>query len=166
MANLVQIEKYLRYKKLPYKVIDLGTEIFTVKGVVEAGVDEEEIVKTLVVKLQNTQRSQHKMQFVALAVRGKDRVDFKKVRKLFGLSTSLGVNCELAKADEVKKVVGVPIGAVCPILLKIPIYIDRKVMDLNTVNLGSGDLKKGLEMKLADLLEAIGKYQVEGFALA
>lgn len=161
MANLKQIEKYLVSKKLPHKVVDLGGDVFTVKGVVEAGIDKDEVVKTLIIRT-----NQH---FVALAVRGKDRVDFKKVRRLFGPSTSLPsinlrtsrVNCELAKADEVLKVCKVPIGAVCPILLDIPVYFDDKVMSLSRINMGSGDLKCGLEMELGDLLKAVGKYYVE-----
>ena len=153
MANLVQIRKYLVAKKLPHKVIDLGDEVFTVRGVVETGVDEDEIVKTLIVRGNKG--------FVALAVRGKDRVDFKKVRKCFGPSTSLRVNCELAKPAEVLRVCGVPIGAVCPILLNIPVVFDRRVVDLVHVNLGSGDLTKGLEMELADLFKAVSDYEIE-----
>ena len=152
MANLVQIEKFLKQKKLPYKVIDLGDEIFTVAGVVESGVDEEEVVKTLIVRGNS--------EFVALALRGKDRVDFKKVRELSGNKA------ELAKADEVRKIVGVPVGAVCPILLEMPIYIDQKVLCLKRINLGSGDLTRGLEMELSDLIKAIGKYQAEEFSIA
>ena len=170
MANLLQIEKYLKQKRLPYKIIDLGREVFTVKGVVETGISEDEIVKTLIIRTpqfltsrlrvlsEHGSRSDKTGQandgFKALAVRGKDRVDFKKVRKIFGSKS------ELAKPKEVEKVSKVPVGAVCPILLGIPLIFDRKVMDLKHVNMGSGDLTKGLEMDLKDLLEAIDKYQV------
>jgi len=147
MANLKQIEEYLRAKKLSYEVIDLGGEVFTVKGVKEAGVLEDEIVKTLIIRSGDG--------FKALAVRGKDRVDFKKIRKLFGSKSGL------ARADEVEKVVKVPVGAVCPILLDIPLIFDRRIMDLKRVHMGSGDLTKGLEMDFADLLKAVGEYQIE-----
>ena len=188
MANLAQIEKFLKQKKLPYKVVDLGVEVFTVEGVAEAGVDEDEIVKTLIIRFQNIQRSPQKVQFVALAVRGNDRVDFKKVRKLFGLSTlqqvqgrleynrkatplpsiilrASRVKCELAKPEEVEKIAKVPIGAVCPILLDIPLTFDKKVMKLKHVNMGSGDLRMGLEMDLRDLLKAVVEYQVEDLVI-
>ena len=155
MANLFQIEKYLRKKKIPYKVVDLGGEVFTVDDVKKTGVEEDEIVKTLIVRVERL----NKTQFVALAVRGRDRVDFKKVRRLFGNKG------ELARSEEVQKIIGVPIGAVCPILLEIPLYFDRKVMSLKHVNMGSGDLTKGLEMDLADLLEVVGKYKVEDLVL-
>lgn len=158
MANLVQIEKYLKQKKLPYKVINLGAEIFTVAGVVESGVDEKEVVKTLIIRYQPNSSPGLEKGYLALALRGNDRVDFRKVRKLFSNKV------ELAKEDEVDKVAKVPIGAVCPILLDIPVYIDKKVLDLKHINMGSGDLTKGLEMELADLLEAIGSYRIEKFS--
>ena len=157
MANLQQIEKYLKEKKIPYNIIDLGGEVYTVGDVVKSGVEEGEIVKTLVIRANDD--------FVALTVRGKDRVDFKKVRRLFGPSTSLRVNCELARPEEVLKICGVPVGAVCPILIEVPLFFDQRVMDLKHVNMGSGDLTKGLEMELSDLLSAVGKYQIEDLVL-
>lgn len=147
MANLIQIEKYLQQQKLPYDLIDLEQEAFTVADVVDAGIKRDEVVKTLIVRVSGES-------FIALALRGNDRVDFKKVRKI------LGSKAELAKPEEVLKVVGVPIGAVCPILLDIPLYIDEKVTNLKNVHMGSGDLKRGLEVKLSDLLKAVGEYQL------
>lgn len=163
--------------KLPYLVIDLGKEVFTVSGVVESGVNENEIIKTLIVHsptFTKFGRSSQNVPFTALVVRGSDRLDFKKVRKLFGSKA------ELAKPDEVLKICGVPVGAVCPTLLEIPVYFDKKVFqtflrsspakrgaglekvtDLCHVNMGSGDLTKSLEMKFPDLLKAVGKYSVE-----
>ena len=183
MANLVSIENYLKKLGLRYKVIDLGKDlpagkagVFTVAGVQKSGVNEGEIVKTLIVRAPNISyfssssaflhskgeyTGQANDNFVALVVRGKDRVDFKKVRKLFGPSTSLRAKCELAKAEEVKRVAKVPVGAVCPILLDVPIYVDENVLKLEHVHMGSGDLTKGLEMDLKDLLKAVGDYQVE-----
>lgn len=170
MANLDKIEKHLNDKKVPYQVIELGSEVFTVKGVKEAGIAGKEIVKTLIVRTPQylTSRSQVLSEhgsrgdeagqandnFVALAVRGEDRVDFKKVRKLFGNKS------ELAKPEEVERVIGVPVGAVCPVAIEIPLYFDQKVMDLKHVNMGSGDLTKGLEMEFSDLLRAVGEYKI------
>lgn len=189
MANLRRIEEYLNAWNLAYKTVELGANTYTVEGVKRAGINEGEIVKTLIVRISGkgdkitrsprlakvlTAGRQKNVSFVGLVVRGKDRVDFKKVKRLFGPSThsihsgraSLRVNCELAKADEVLRVTGVPVGAVCPILLNIPIYIDRGVFELDHVHMGSGDLTRGLAMDLNGLLEAIGDYQLEEFALA
>lgn len=154
MANLVQIEKHLRDLQLGYKLVDLKAEAFTVGDVVKSGINSDEVVKTLIVRTGTIPSS-----FVALALRGNDRVDFKKVRSKFGGKS------ELAKPDEVLKVVGVPIGAVCPVLVGIPLFIDKNVMNLTNVHMGSGDLKRGLEMKLEDLLKAVGDYQLDEFSV-
>ncbi|MBI3342019.1 YbaK/EbsC family protein [Candidatus Curtissbacteria bacterium] len=147
MANLVEIEKLLKERGFKYRVIDLGGEIFSVEDVVAAGVERKEVVKTLLVRTNDG--------FVALCLRGDDRVDFKKVRAMFGNRS------EMAKPDEVLKIVGVPIGAVCPILVGAPVCLDEQVMKIEKVNMGSGNLEKGLEMKLADLLTVIGNYEVK-----
>ena len=178
MANLEQIQNYLQLQKLSFKIVVIGREAFTVEDVVRAGIDEDEIVKTLIIRINgipSTQfvRSGHSTlrnessgsdskrstRFVALALCGNDRVDFKKVRRLFGSKS------ELAKPEEVLRVVGVPIGAVCPVLVGIPLYFDRKVMDLRNAHMGSGDLKHGLEMELLDLLKACGDYEVSDLAI-
>lgn len=152
MANLVQIQKYLQLQKLPFKVIDLDKEAFTVVDVVKSGVSRDEVVKTLVVRVGSSS-------FVALALRGNDRVDFKKIRAKFGGKS------ELAAPEEVLKVVGVPIGAVCPILIGMPLYVDRNVMNLENVHMGSGDLMHGLEMKLEDLLKSVGDCELLDFTV-
>ena len=171
MANLSQIRQYLQKNKIKHKVSDLGGEVYKVEDVIKVGVNPDEILKTLIVRSNVKEGLEFKDKYFAFVLRGKDRVDFKKVRRLLGdPSTSLRpsalslrleeVNCELARADEVKKVAGVPVGAVCPILLDIPIYIDKSAIDLKHINMGSGDLTKELEMDFADLLLAIGKYEV------
>lgn len=154
MANLGQIEKHLKKLGINYKIIDLGAEIFRVEDVVKAGVKPDEVVKTLLIRSVVKRVLEFKTEFNALAVRGGDRLDFKKVRRIFGPKT------DLAKPEEVKEVVGVPVGAVCPIEIGVPVYFDEKALKLKNVNLGSGDLTKGLDMTLADLLTAVGKFKV------
>lgn len=151
MANLEQIDKYLRKRKLPFKIVDLEQEAFTVRDVVGAGVNLDDVVKTLIIRTNDS--------FVGLALKGSDRVNFKKIRAKFGSKS------ELARSEEVLKVVGVPVGAVCPVLVGVPLYIDEKVMSLKNVHMGSGDLKHGLEMRLSHLLIAVGNYQLENFSI-
>ena len=154
MANLFQIRQYLQKNKINHKISDLGGEVYKAEDVIKVGVNPDQILKTLIVRSTVREGLEFKDKYFALVLRGKDRVDFKKVRRLFGGKS------ELAKAEEVKKVAGVPVGAVCPILLDIPIYIDKNAMDLKHANMGSGDLTKELEMDFSDLLGAIEKYKV------
>ncbi|OGD87252.1 hypothetical protein A2870_02375 [Candidatus Curtissbacteria bacterium RIFCSPHIGHO2_01_FULL_41_11] len=174
MANLGAIERRLKEFGIEYSIIDLGGEIYRVEDVVKAGVNPAEVVKTLLVRSIVKRGLEFKTEFNALAIRGGDRLDFKKVRRIFGPKT------DLAKVDEVKEVVGVPVGAVCPIAinepvyfdeaktaeenqtatrLRVGVYFDHAVMKLRNVNLGSGDLTCGLDMTLADLLKAVGEFQ-------
>ena len=160
MANLAKIEKYLKDRKINHRISDLGGEIFKVEDVIKAGINPDQILKTLIISSTIKEGLEFKDKYFALVLRGKDRIDFKKVRRLFGGKS------ELAKADEVQKVAGVPVGAVCPILLDIPIYIDRGALSLKHVNMGSGDLTRELEMDFSDLLDAIREYKVIELASA
>lgn len=154
MANFIQIEKYLMKQKIPYEIIDLGGEVFRVEDVVKVGIKAEEIVKTLIVRCEKDSIRGMQTKYVALALRGGDRLDFKKVRRFFGGKATL------ASADEVLEIAGVPVGAVCPIGVRVPVFFDEKAMKLETVNMGSGDLTKGLDMKFADLLKVVGEYKI------
>lgn len=138
MAKLNKIKQLLAIKELDYEILD------------DDGSGGENGVKTLIVRVTGG--------FIALCLRLEDRVDFRKVSKNFGNKS------ELASADEVLKVTGVPVGAVCPILLEIPIYLDRSVLELEGVEMGSGALGKSLRMELKDLLVII-KYEVKDLAL-
>ncbi|MBI4037860.1 YbaK/EbsC family protein [Candidatus Curtissbacteria bacterium] len=154
MASLVQIEKFLLSKNIPYKIIDLGGEVFRVDEVVRVGINPDEILKTLVVRFEKDTIKGMQKKYAALALRGKDRLDFKKVRRVFGGKATL------ASADEVLEIAGVPIGAVCPIGIGVPVYFDEKAMKLELVNMGSGDLTKGLDMTFKDLLKVIADYKI------
>ena len=154
MANLSKIEQYLKDRKIKHKISDLGGEVYKVEDVIKAGVNPDQILKTLIIRSTVKEGLELKDKYFALVLRGKDRIDFKKVRRLFEGKS------DLAKPEEVKKVAGVPVGAVCPILLDIPIYIDKNAMRLEHVNMGSGDLTCELEMNFSDLLGAIGKYEI------
>lgn len=158
MANLVRIEKHLKAKHISYKIIDLGGEAFRVEDVVKVGVVREAILKTLLIRCQKDTIKGMETKFVAIGLRGADNLDFKRVRKLFG------GKAELATPEEVLKIVGVPIGAVCPIEIGVPVYFDRKAIQLTHVNMGSGDLTKGLDMTFEDLLKVVGEYKVEQLA--
>lgn len=59
---------------------------------------------------------------------------------------------KIASPEIVKEASGVEPGAVCPFLLSVPLFIDTEVVDLKTVNCGSGDHLYGIEFKLKDLI--------------
>ena len=65
----------------------------------------------------------------------------------------------IASFVEVKEAVGVEPGAVCPILLDIGLFVDRKVMELERINFGSGNHMYGMEIRAGDL-ERVAKFRV------
>ncbi|MCR4325113.1 MAG: YbaK/EbsC family protein [Candidatus Curtissbacteria bacterium] len=154
MAVFGKIEKFLKKEGIDFKIIDFGQEVLRVEDVIKFGINPKETVKTLIIKAEKKVGFEFKTVFIALAIRGQDRLNFKKVKRLFG------TKAELAKPEEVLKVVKVPVGAVCPVLVGIPLYFDRKALKLKRVNLGSGDLTKGLNIDMKDLLKAVGDYEI------
>lgn len=144
MARFIDIEKYLEEKGIEYKVIDLPEIAVSVADVVRLSggrIKEEEIIKTLIIKtIKGT--------FLGCILRGQDKL-------------KRDIMDRLATKDEVLQITGVEIGAVCPILLDIPILIDKKATKLQKVNMGSGDHLKGLEMNFRDLLKLLTNYKIE-----
>lgn len=150
MAKFEVIESFLKQNNVEFKVIDLSGKAVSVEDVMRSSngsVKREEIIKTLIVKTTGGD-------FIACVLKGGDRLDF----------DSVGVE-RLATKEEVEKVTGVEIGAVCPILIGIPVVIDKKVTGLSKVNMGSGDHLKGLEMNLPDLLKVLPEATIESISI-
>ncbi|MDD5152917.1 MAG: YbaK/EbsC family protein [Candidatus Pacebacteria bacterium] len=114
----------------------------------DGAVNVDEIAKTVIIK----ERKSDKM--YAVLLRGKDKIDLAKIKKLIG-----GQDVTLANSEEVKKASGVEPGAVCPFLVSVPLFVDKKVAEMKKINTGSGDHLYGLEFQTEDLNKVI-QYQV------
>jgi prolyl-tRNA editing enzyme YbaK/EbsC (Cys-tRNA(Pro) deacylase) len=135
----LKIEDILEAKKIPYRIIELETRAISVQDVIEyrkEDINPDEICKTILVK--------RKDQFYALFLRGTDKVDFKKLKAVIGKAS-------IASREEVLAVSGVEPGAVCPLLVDVPVLVDRRVLELKMVNFGSGDHLYGVEILSSDL---------------
>lgn len=154
MAKFSEIEKLLKEKGVGFKVIIFPTVAVSVEDVMRLAGDQikrEEITKALIVKLKCGD-------FVACLLKGDDRLDKNVlINDRHHQDQSI---LRLASKEEVLEVAEVEIGAVCPILLNIPIIFDEKVMSLKRINLGSGDLLKGLELNFEDLISLLPNYIV------
>lgn len=147
MAKFPEIKKYLESKGIQFKVINLPRVAVSVDDVIRLSggqIKEEEIIKTLIVKTKSDE-------FAGCVLRGRERIKD-------------GFITRLATREEVFKIAGVDFGAVCPILLGIPIIINSKVTHLKRVNMGSGDHLKGLELRLKDLLKLLPNYTIKEIA--
>lgn len=139
----------LKKKNICFRIINLKAKALTVEDVIkysQGDVKPDEICKTIIVKGEEDN-------FHALFLLGSNRIDFGKVKTLLG-------KVRIASQEEVKSASGVEPGAVCPLLLSIPIIIDRKVFSKEKINFGSGDHLYGIEMKTEDL-DRIIKFDVE-----
>ncbi len=135
----LKIEDILEEKKIPFRIIELEARAIKVEDVIEYSkedINPDEICKTILVK--------HRDQYYALFLRGADKVDFKKLKAVIGKAS-------IASRIEVLEVAGVEPGAVCPLLLDVPVLVDRRVLELEKVNFGSGNHLYGVEMAVDDL---------------
>jgi len=145
---VVTVEDILEGAGVEYRVIELTDRAVSVEDVVrfsKEDINPGEICKTIIVK--------SKAGFTALFLRGSDRVSFKKLRGVTG-------KARIASSEDVMEITGVMPGAVCPLLVPVPVIVDWKLLALDRVNFGSGDHLYGVEMKSADL------YRVMDFTVA
>ena len=145
---VVKVEDILEGAGVEYRVMELTDRAVSVDDVVRLSKEDikpDEVCKTIIVK--------SKAGFTALFLRGSDRVSFKKLRGVTG-------KARIAPPKDVMEVTGVMPGAVCPLLVPVPVIVDWKLLALDRVNFGSGDHLYGVEMKSADL------YRVMDFTVA
>ena len=77
----------------------------------------------------------------------------------------VGKSAEIATFEDVKAATGVEPGAVCPILLRVPLLVDRRVRAKERINFGSGHHLYGLEIDSRDL-ERLVEYRLVDIAEA
>jgi Cys-tRNA(Pro) deacylase len=105
------------------------------------GTDLKHIAKSLLAHLSDGR-------FVLCILRGDQRLDRKKLCRAAGAK-----HMSLAKADDVLRVTGYPVGAVPPFPLKseVPAYIDPGVLEVDVVYCGGGDVDALLEVPTEEL---------------
>lgn len=136
--------RILEEKGVDYRLIELSDRAITVEDVVryaKDGVEPDEICKTIILK-------DGKGLMHAVFLRGWDRIDFRKMRGLIG-------KARVAAPDEVEAATGVKPGAVCPLTLDIPLYVDERVFMKEKINFGSGNHLYGIELASRDLVKVM-----------
>ncbi len=139
----LRVQELLDEKNIPYRIIELKERAVTVNDVIEyskSDINPDEICKTILVKQWK--------QYYALFLRGADKIDFKKLKSLIGKAS-------IASREEVLQVAGVEPGAVCPILLDVPLIVDVRVLELEKLNFGSGNHLYGVEMASRDFSRVV-----------
>ena len=147
---MLKVEEKLIRKRIWHKVIALNENARTVEDVVKfskGDIAADEICKTIIIIGKKTGKT------AAVLLKGLDRIYFKTAKNIFGEEMAI------ASPEVVKEVSGVEPGAVCPFLLTIPLYIDKKVLGLKKINSGSGDHLHGLEYNVEDI-EKVVSYKI------
>jgi prolyl-tRNA editing enzyme YbaK/EbsC (Cys-tRNA(Pro) deacylase) len=139
--RLVGLVKELETKNIEFRLVELTDKAMTVKDVIKfskGNVEVDEICKTIIWK---TNRG-----LVGVFLKGDSRINLGKLQKF------LNSKVTMASSEEVKEKTGLEPGAVCPLLLGIPLVMDKQVFDLKKVNFGSGDHLYEIEMNPNDIL--------------
>lgn len=142
---MLTVEKLLLEKSIPYRLIELRDRAYTIKDVVKFSKGDiilNEICKTIIAKSDDGHS-------YALFLYGEDKVDFNKIELI------IGEKLHIARHSEVKEYAGVEPGAVCPLLMRIPVIMDSKIVNFNKVNFGSGHHLYGLEILAKDFIRLV-----------
>ena len=122
------------------ELTDRAVSVDDVVRLSKGDINPDEICKTIVVR--------SKTGFTALFLRGSDRVSFKKLKAVIG-------KARIVSPEDVLEITGVMPGAVCPLLVTVPVIVDWKLLSLEKVNFGSGNHLYGIEMKSVDLYKVM-----------
>jgi prolyl-tRNA editing enzyme YbaK/EbsC (Cys-tRNA(Pro) deacylase) len=139
--KLARLVKELEAKHTEFRLVELTAKAMTARDVVKfskVNVEVDDICKTIIWK---TNRG-----LIGVFLQDAGRVNLDKLQKI------LNSKVEMASSDEVKEKTGSERGAVCPLLLGIPLVMDKQVFDLKKVIFGSGDHSYEIEMNPNDIL--------------
>lgn len=154
----MSMPRVLKWKEviegIEVEVLEFSDTVETVeKASMLSGEPSSRIVKTLLLKVGK--------EFVVVVVRGDRRIDYKKISRLLDSSVSL------AKASEVKEVLGFEVGAVTPLSYRVKslrILFDPAILQNDYVLCGGGAINRLFKVKTSNLLEYLKPEIVDVFA--
>jgi len=137
------VADYLAAEGLRARVLGMPACTHTAADAARAlGTDLAHIAKSLLAHLADGR-------FVLCVLRGDTRLDRRKLCRAAGAK-----RMSLATAEEVLAVAGYPVGGVPPFPLAtdVPVYIDRRVPEIDVVYCGGGDVDALAEVPTEELL--------------
>ncbi|MCK6628390.1 MAG: YbaK/EbsC family protein [Anaerolineae bacterium] len=138
----------ISYRRLPH------TEpVFTVEAAAaQRGVVPEEMVKSILLREKSEPR-----RYVMACLLGPARLDPQAVRAYLSEAQEWK-RLTFATAEEIRAVTGYTQGAVAPLCLPadVPVIFDEAIARCANVNISSGDLMLGLELRQKDLTRLAG----------
>jgi len=144
MVSLKSAQK-LDEAGVEYSLFRLDKQAFTVDDVIKYSkgrVKVDEICKTMILTDDGGYGC-------GLLLLGVSRIDFEKLNEVTGRTLNL------ASRKKVVKLTGIEPGAICPIILDIPLLVEEQVFMKNRINFGSGDHLYGIELDPVDLIKVV-----------
>jgi prolyl-tRNA editing enzyme YbaK/EbsC (Cys-tRNA(Pro) deacylase) len=142
MENIKEkIRNLLRARAVQYEEIDHGRVLTLADVEREIGGKTAEMIKALIVKTPEG--------FILAALPGDRKLDRKKLADFLGYP---GKRVDLIPADQVEGAIGLPLGAITPIAIGLPVVMDESVAKKDQVFCGMGTLFCTLKIKAADLI--------------
>ena len=152
------LKETLRNLEVIYEWIEVDPEYADTAEFCERyGFTMEESGNTIIVASKRGEKK-----FAACIVLGTDRLDVnKKVRNLMQVS-----RLSFANSEDTMKITGMMIGGVTPYMLpdSIPLYIDSKIMNLESIILGGGSRSAKLKLPPKELLKIPSAEIIEGLS--
>ncbi len=154
----INLKETLRNLEVIYEWIEVDPEYADTEEFCERyGFTMEESGNTIIVASKRGEKK-----FAACIVLGMDRLDVnKKVRNLMQVS-----RLSFANSENTMELTGMMIGGVTPYMLpdSIPLYIDSKIMDLESIILGGGSRSGKLRLSPKELLKIPSAEIIEGLS--
>jgi Ala-tRNA(Pro) deacylase len=169
--QLRQIKKLLDDNKIEYTISEHEPVYTSEQAAQVRGVPLSSGVKSIIIKTEDKPSTHTRMttegrpatvrqsvRFFCILVPGDRKIDTKKLRAMLDAK-----KVSFAKPEEVLERTGCEIGSVHPFgnLMRLPTYMDRKILDSEIVNFNIGLHTHSLSMKSADLLKIVKPKIVE-----
>ena len=152
------LKETLRNLEVIYEWIEVDPEYADTAEFCERyGFTMEESGNTIIVASKRGEKK-----FAACIILGTDRLDVnKKVRNLMQVS-----RLSFANSENTMELTGMMIGGVTPYMLpdSIPLYIDSKIMNLESIILGGGSRSGKLRLSPKELLKIPSAEIIEGLS--
>jgi Cys-tRNA(Pro) deacylase len=119
----------------------------------ERGQRPEQVVRSIIFRLS-------KGEYLMVLMAGPRQIDWKSLRQYLGTN-----RISMANKDEVLSVSGYQLGAVAPFGLPQPlrILVDKSVLAVEEISMGSGARNVGILLKSKDLMRALGDVEIGDF---
>lgn len=105
----------------------------------------DEAIKTLVIKTKSG--------FMAIILRGADRIDQAKLKKIVGKWSMIDFETLQVKFGYVP-------GTICPLALDLPFLIDELAATLKIWSMGAGAIDKGFNVTTQEVLKHLKNYKI------